>query len=110
MPAKRRYYDVVALDDAAAGSLSVTSSPGDEDSGTLTDPRAFQPDVRHLLRRASERRFKSVPRPKPPKGNLPELQNIVYTTRVKVPFWRRSIGKSFRNEVTREFIFRSREF
>ncbi len=39
------------------------------------------------------------------------FQNVLDSTRVKLPFGIAQIGKSFRNEITpRNFTFRSREF
>jgi len=44
-------------------------------------------------------------------GVFVNFQNIVYSTRIKIPFGIAQIGKAFRNEITPgNFTFRSREF
>ncbi|MCF7804578.1 MAG: glycine--tRNA ligase [Candidatus Marinimicrobia bacterium] len=50
-------------------------------------------------------------RPETAQGIFVNFNNVVSTSRVKLPFGIAQIGKSFRNEVTTgNFIFRSREF
>jgi glycyl-tRNA synthetase len=50
-------------------------------------------------------------RPETAQGIFVNFDNVVSTTRVKLPFGIAQIGKAFRNEITTgNFIFRSREF
>jgi len=50
-------------------------------------------------------------RPETAQGIFINFQNVLNTTRLKVPFGIAQIGKAFRNEITTgNFIFRSREF
>jgi len=50
-------------------------------------------------------------RPETAQGIFVNFDNVVSTTRVKLPFGIGQIGKAFRNEITTgNFIFRSREF
>ncbi|HPY00116.1 MAG TPA: glycine--tRNA ligase [Candidatus Marinimicrobia bacterium] len=50
-------------------------------------------------------------RPETAQGIFVNFDNIISTTRVKLPFGVGQIGKAFRNEITTgNFIFRSREF
>ena len=50
-------------------------------------------------------------RPETAQGIFVNFQNVLNTTRKKLPFGIAQIGKSFRNEITTgNFIFRSREF
>jgi glycyl-tRNA synthetase len=50
-------------------------------------------------------------RPETAQGIFVNFQNVINTTRKKIPFGIAQIGKSFRNEITTgNFIFRSREF
>ena len=50
-------------------------------------------------------------RPETAQGIFVNFENVVNTTRKKLPFGIAQIGKSFRNEITTgNFIFRSREF
>jgi len=50
-------------------------------------------------------------RPETAQGMFVNFQNVLNTTRKKLPFGIAQIGKSFRNEITTgNFIFRTREF
>ncbi len=50
-------------------------------------------------------------RPETAQGIFVNFQNVVRTSRRKLPFWVAQVGKSFRNEITPwNFIFRTREF
>jgi glycyl-tRNA synthetase len=50
-------------------------------------------------------------RPETAQGIFVNFQNVVDSSRMKLPFGIAQIGKAFRNEITpRNFIFRSREF
>ncbi|WP_185867121.1 glycine--tRNA ligase [Blattabacterium cuenoti] len=50
-------------------------------------------------------------RPETAQGIFSNFQNIIKSTRMKIPFGIAQIGKSFRNEIfARKFIFRMREF
>jgi glycyl-tRNA synthetase len=50
-------------------------------------------------------------RPETAQGIFANYQNVLDTTRVKVPFGIAQVGKSFRNEINpRNYTFRSREF
>ena len=54
---------------------------------------------------------KTYLRPETAQGIFANFQNVVNSTRIKVPFGIAQIGKSFRNEINpRNFTFRSREF
>lgn len=50
-------------------------------------------------------------RPETAQGIITNFENVVNTTRKKLPFGIAQIGKAFRNEIApRDFLFRSREF
>ena len=70
-----------------------------------------QPDVQDL--HGAGRRCSATVylRPETAQGMFVNFQNVVNSTRKKLPFGIAQIGKSFRNEITTgNFIFRDREF
>lgn len=85
--------------------------PDAENSGTLTEPRAFNLMFESHVGVFQDEDSKVYLRPETAQGIFLEYKNIMDTTRVKPPFGVAQVGKSFRNEVTpRNFIFRTREF
>jgi len=85
--------------------------PDAQEAGTLTEPRMFNLmyDVYNGPLHDEENR--TYLRPETAQGIFANFQNVVDTSRVRVPFGIAQIGKAFRNEVTpRNFTFRSREF
>lgn len=55
--------------------------------------------------------YKTYLRPETAQGIFINFQNVVQSTRVKIPFGIAQIGKGFRNEITTgNFLFRVREF
>ena len=86
-------------------------SPFTGNTGTLTEPRAFNLMFETYVGAVRDEESKVWLRPETAQGIFLDYKNIIDTTRVKVPFGVAQIGKSYRNEVTpRNFIFRSREF
>ena len=91
--------------------LKPSKMAGQHDKCQLTDPRAFnlmfQTHVGALLDEASV----AYLRPETAQGIFANFQNVVDSTRVKIPFGIGQVGKAFRNEINpRNFTFRSREF
>jgi len=75
-----------------------------------TKPKNFNLMTEVLLG-ATEPKEKAYLRGEITQGAFVNFQNIVDSTRVKIPFGIAQIGKAFRNEITPgNFIFRSREF
>jgi glycyl-tRNA synthetase len=85
--------------------------PDATEPGTLTEPRQFNLMFKTLVGAIEDPANYSYLRPETAQGIFVNFQNVVDSTRVKVPFGIAQIGKAFRNEVTpRNFTFRSREF
>ncbi len=79
--------------------------------GELTEPRLFQLMFKTFMGPVEEEANVVYLRPETAQGIFVNFQNVVNTTRKRLPFGIAQIGKAFRNEITTgNFIFRSREF
>jgi len=79
--------------------------------GELTEPRLFNLMFKTFIGPVEEEASVLYLRPETAQGIFVNFQNVLDTTRKKLPFGIAQIGKAFRNEVTTgNFIFRSREF
>lgn len=79
--------------------------------GELTEPRQFNLMFKTFMGPIEEEASIVYLRPETAQGMFVNFQNVVNTTRKKLPFGIAQIGKSFRNEITTgNFVFRSREF
>ncbi len=79
--------------------------------GELTEPRMFNLMFKTFMGPIEEEADVVYLRPETAQGIFVNFQNVVNTTRKKLPFGIAQIGKAFRNEITTgNFIFRSREF
>jgi len=79
--------------------------------GELTEPRLFNLMFKTFMGPIEEEANVVYLRPETAQGIFVNFQNVVNTTRKRLPFGIAQIGKAFRNEITTgNFIFRSREF
>ncbi len=79
--------------------------------GKLTEPRQFNLMFKTFMGPVEEEANIVYLRPETAQGIFVNFDNVVNTTRKKLPFGIAQTGKSFRNEITTgNFIFRSREF
>ncbi|MBU2608133.1 MAG: glycine--tRNA ligase, partial [Chloroflexi bacterium] len=79
--------------------------------GELTEPRMFHLMFKTFIGPVEEEASVVYLRPETAQGMFINFQNVVNTTRKRLPFGIAQIGKAFRNEITTgNFIFRSREF
>jgi len=116
--AKVRYGAAEATKQAIEpfGSLSSDDrarilGPDAKEPGTLTEPRMFNLMFETFVGAVRDDDSKAYLRPETAQGIFVNFENVMNSTRVKVPFGIAQIGKAFRNEVTpRNFTFRSREF
>jgi glycyl-tRNA synthetase len=78
--------------------------------GQFTEPRMFNLMLRTFVGPVQDDASVVYLRPETAQGMFVNFENVVTTTRKKLPFGIAQIGKSFRNEITpRNFIFRVRE-
>ncbi len=79
--------------------------------GELTEPRMFNLMFKTFMGPVEEEASVTYLRPETAQGMFVNFENILATSRKKLPFGIAQIGKSFRNEITPgNFIFRTREF
>jgi glycyl-tRNA synthetase len=79
--------------------------------GELTAPRQFNLMFKTFMGPVEDTAAVVYLRPETAQGIFVNFENVLNTTRKKLPFGIAQIGKSFRNEITTgNFIFRSREF
>jgi glycyl-tRNA synthetase len=79
--------------------------------GELTEPRMFNLMFKTLMGPVEEEASTIYLRPETAQGIFVNFENVVSTSRKKLPLGIAQIGKSFRNEITPgNFVFRTREF
>jgi glycyl-tRNA synthetase len=79
--------------------------------GELTESRLFNLMFKTFMGPVEEEASIIYLRPETAQGIFVNFQNVVNTTRKRLPFGIAQVGKAFRNEITTgNFIFRSREF
>jgi len=79
--------------------------------GELTEPRLFNLMFKTFMGPIEDSASVVYLRPETAQGMFVNFENVVNTTRKRLPFGIAQIGKAFRNEITTgNFIFRSREF
>jgi glycyl-tRNA synthetase len=92
-----------------ADTLETTVCPSC--GGELTEPRQFNLMFKTFMGPVEDAASIVYLRPETAQGIFVNFQNVINTTRKKLPFGIAQTGKSFRNEITTgNFIFRSREF
>jgi glycyl-tRNA synthetase len=82
-----------------------------ECGGELTEPKLFNLMFKTFVGPVEDDASVVYLRPETAQGIFVNFENVLNTTRKRLPFGIAQLGKSFRNEVTTgNFIFRSREF
>ncbi|MFC2001445.1 glycine--tRNA ligase [Chloroflexota bacterium] len=80
-------------------------------AGELTEPHLFNLMFKTFMGPVEEEANVVYLRPETAQGMFVNFQNVLNTTRKRLPFGIAQVGKTFRNEITTgNFIFRSREF
>ena len=82
-----------------------------ECGGELTEPRNFNLMFKTFMGPVEEQATTVFLRPETAQGIYVNYQNVINSSRMKLPFGIAQVGKAFRNEITPgNFIFRTREF
>jgi glycyl-tRNA synthetase len=118
MPPKRTMTSFTSIPDIAIKTmndfLSDTSKIPCPNCGTIgkfTEPKLFNLMFKTSVGPVEDEASVVYLRPETAQGMFVNFENILTTTRKRLPFGIAQIGKSFRNEVTTgNFIFRCREF
>ena len=101
-------YSALELADCNLGFLVC---PSCQKQGTLTPPRAFNLMFETHAGAIQSEENKVYLRPETAQGIFVNFQNVVDSSRMKLPFGIAQVGKAFRNEINpRNYTFRSREF
>jgi glycyl-tRNA synthetase len=88
-----------------------SKKPGEHTACELTEPRLFNLMFKTFMGPVEEQAAVIYLRPETAQGIYVNYQNVLNSSRQKVPFGIAQIGKAFRNEITPgNFIFRTREF
>jgi glycyl-tRNA synthetase len=107
-PARHLLRPFVGL---SAEERARTVGPEAKEPGSLTEPRMFNLMFETFVGAMRDEDAKAYLRPETAQGIFANFQNVVDSSRVRIPFGIAQVGKAFRNEVTpRNFTFRSREF
>ncbi|MBI2165469.1 MAG: glycine--tRNA ligase [Chloroflexi bacterium] len=93
------------------GNTSKLPCPFCDTVGQLTDPRMFNLMLKTFLGPVEDTASLTYLRPETAQGIFVNFQNVLTTSRKKLPFGIAQTGKAFRNEITPgNFTFRTREF
>src|ERR1043165_5660664 len=85
--------------------------PGEHTTCDLTEPRQFNLMFKTFMGPVEEQASVIYLRPETAQAIYVNYQNVLNSSRQKIPFGIAQIGKAFRNEITPgNFIFRTREF
>ena len=102
------YYLYLATEQRGANGLV---KPCPHCGGELTEPRPFNLMFKSHYGPVESEDNVCYLRPETAQAIFAQFQNVLVTSRQKVPFGIAQMGKAFRNEITpRNFTFRSREF
>jgi glycyl-tRNA synthetase len=98
-------------DDATNTILPDAACPTCGMTGTFTDVRRFNMMFKTFVGPVEDDAAVAYLRPETAQGMFINFDNVLTSSRLKLPFGVAQIGKSFRNEITpHNFIFRTREF
>lgn len=110
----RESCDFLAVNtEVAARALTSpeVTCPNCGNKGTFTQPRLFNLMFKTYVGPLEETSAAVYLRPETAQGIFVNFNNVLQSSRQKVPFGISQIGKAFRNEInTKNFLFRTREF
>ena len=92
-------------------TLKPSKRPGEHEKCNLTEARRFNLMFKTFMGPVEDSASAVFMRPETAQGIFVNFQNVLTTSRMKLPFGIGQVGKSFRNEITPgNFLFRTREF
>ena len=108
---RRRWREDQLADERRARGKPEDSPGCPECGGALSAPRQFNLMFKTYLGPLEEDASRAYLRPETAQGMFVNFENVLNSTRQRLPFGIAQMGKSFRNEITTgNFIFRLREF
>jgi glycyl-tRNA synthetase len=109
--ARHRADDLPEWNDETGSLPADAVCPTCGKAGTLTDARQFNLMFKTFVGPVEDSASVAYLRPETAQGMFINFDNVLTSSRMKLPFGVAQIGKSFRNEITPgNFIFRTREF
>jgi glycyl-tRNA synthetase len=97
--------------DSAACPRKPSKKPGEHAECELTEPRLFNLMFKTFMGPVEDTSATVYLRPETAQGSYVNFNNVLQSSRQRIPFGVAQIGKAFRNEITPgNFIFRTREF
>ncbi|MCH7488434.1 MAG: glycine--tRNA ligase [Chloroflexi bacterium] len=108
---QRRFREDELSHHKAVGDIESAAGACPECGGELSEPRQFKTMFKTFVGPVEEEAAVAYLRPETAQGIFVNFDNVLNSTRKKLPFGIAQQGKSFRNEITTgNFIFRTREF
>lgn len=105
------FSKLVATDQLAADLVPFIACPSCGNKGTFTEARKFNLMFKTFVGPIEDSSAVVYLRPETAQGIFVNFQNVLTSSRQKLPFGIAQIGKAFRNEMnTKNFLFRTREF
>ncbi|HEY9164875.1 MAG TPA: glycine--tRNA ligase [Candidatus Kryptonia bacterium] len=108
---EEEFSKLVAVDQQAAKVVGKLACPNCGNKGTFTEARKFNLMFKTFVGPVEDSSSVVYLRPETAQGIFVNFQNVLSSSRQKLPFGIAQIGKAFRNEInTKNFLFRTREF
>lgn len=105
------FSKLLESDQQAAKLVPMISCPNCGNKGTFTEARKFNLMFKTFVGPVEDSSAAVFLRPETAQGIFVNFQNVLASSRQKLPFGIAQIGKAFRNEInTKNFLFRTREF
>ncbi len=108
---EERFEAILEQKELAFELLSEANCPNCGTKGEFTEPRNFNLMFKTFVGPVESEDNVVFLRPETAQGIFVNFQNVLNSSRQKIPFGIAQIGKAFRNEInTKNFLFRTREF
>lgn len=108
---QEEFSKLLDSDRQAAKLVPMISCPACGNRGTFTEARKFNLMFKTFVGPVEDSSAAVFLRPETAQGIFVNFQNVLASSRQKLPFGIAQIGKAFRNEInTKNFLFRTREF
>ncbi len=108
---QEEFSKLLDSDQQAAKLVPMISCPTCGNKGTFTEARKFNLMFKTFVGPVEDSSAAVFLRPETAQGIFVNFQNVLASSRQKLPFGIAQIGKAFRNEInTKNFLFRTREF
>jgi glycyl-tRNA synthetase len=108
---EKAFAERTATDQQASAIVPMLTCPSCGTKGAFTEARKFNLMFKTFVGPVEDASAAVFLRPETAQGIFVNFQNVLSSSRQKLPFGIAQIGKAFRNEInTKNFLFRTREF